>query len=186
MTSAPQRLSACLPDLVRGDRDALARLYDQTRSVVYSLALRILGDTADAEEVTMDVYLQAWRCAGQFDPARGSVMAWLVTLTRSRAIDRRRTRTARLRSQPPLPDGPELPSNDPGPEEIAAEEKRRGVVRDAVATLPAAQRQAIELAYFCGMTQAEVAAYLDQPLGTIKTRIRVGMLRLRVQLAGIG
>ena len=175
----------CLPGLVRGDRDALARLYDETRSVVYGLALRILNDTADAEEVTLDVYLQAWRSAGQFDAERGSVMSWLVTLTRSRAIDRLRSRASRRRVQAPLPDGLEFPATDPGPEEVAAFAERRRVVRNALATLPPAQRRALELAYFAGMTQTEVAAHLDQPLGTIKTRVRAGMARLRAQLAGL-
>jgi len=166
-----------------GDRAALARLYDETSGLVHGLALRILGNAADAEDVVIEVFMQVWRAAGDFDPARGSVTAWLTVLTRSRAIDCLRSST-RLRGEP-LEKSPEprAPGLDPEEQAIAAD--RRLGVRAALAALSPPQREAIELAYFRGMSQSELAAHLGQPLGTIKTRMRSGMLRLRDLLAGL-
>jgi len=161
-----------------GDRDAFAALYDATCSLVYSLVMRILGNQADAEEVTLDVYWQAWRDARRFDSARGGAGSWLVTIARSRALDRHRSHESRQKREC----GPveaEHASADPSPEALSAMSQDRRVVFEALASLSPEQRQVIELAYFEGMSQAEVADYLGIPLGTVKTRVRSGMIRLR-------
>ena len=161
-----------------GDRDALGALYDATSPLVYSLALRIVANPADAEEVTLDVYLQVWRDARRFDAARGGVMAWLVTLGRSRALDRYRSHERRQKREAP-PDEREHPSADPDPEVLLAMSRDRRAVAEALATLPPEQRKLIELAYFQGMSQSEMAEFLSLPLGTVKTRVRQGLIRLR-------
>jgi RNA polymerase sigma-70 factor (ECF subfamily) len=154
-------------------------LYDGTHPLVYGLALRILGDVADAEEVALDVYTQVWRTAGNFDPRRGSVSAWLVTLARSRAIDRLRSAAARRQREESRPELPEAPAAARSPEEASLLGQRRVRVRAALARLLPEQREAIELAFFSGLTHSELAARLGQPLGTVKTRIRLGMMKLR-------
>jgi RNA polymerase sigma-70 factor, ECF subfamily len=164
-----------------GDHDAFAAFYDATCSLVYSLALRILGNTADAEEVTMDVYVQVWRDPGRFDGERGNVGAWLLTMARSRALDRYRSSGARHRREEAVGVKEE---SDGGfsPEELAAMNQDRRRVASALATLSAEQRVAIELAYFKGLSQSELAEHLGVPLGTVKTRVRLGMMKLREQL----
>jgi RNA polymerase sigma-70 factor (ECF subfamily) len=162
-----------------GDQGAFASLYDASRNLVYSTALRILGEPADAEEVTLDVYMQVWRNAKDYSPQRGSVAAWLVLQARSRAIDRARSRSTRTRREEPFDQGAQFRSADPGPEsETEALQRRRRVVV-ALDTLPPEQRQVIELAFFSGLTHTELAAHLDQPLGTVKTRVRQGMIKIR-------
>lgn len=164
--------------VARGDQAALSRLYDATSGLVYGLVLRILRDDGAAEEVTLDVYQQVWRRATTYDAERGRPSTWLLTIARSRAIDRLRA-TARERGRGTLELDPDLvdPAADPG---AATEgEERRRQVLDALATLPPEQRQAIDLAFFSGLTHVEVAERLAEPLGTIKTRIRTGMIRLR-------
>lgn len=160
----------------------MADFYDQTSAGVYGLAMRILGDPSLAQEVVLDVYAQVWQRAADFDAARGTVSAWLITLTRSRAID---TRRARRRSPitESLDDAGELSADTPTPEASSAAAERHRFVRRAVANLNADARQAIELAYFGGLTHTEIAARLDQPLGTVKTRIRTAMMQLRTLLA---
>ncbi len=161
-----------------GDRDAFARLYDATSGLVYSLVLRILGNPADAEEVTLDVYVQAWRHAGRFDSTRGGVTAWLATIGRSRALDRYRSHGARqTREAGPVQE--ESISEAPSPERLMSMSEDRRMVADALKVLPAEQRQVIELAYFQGLSQSEMAERLDLPLGTVKTRVRLGMMYLR-------
>jgi RNA polymerase sigma-70 factor, ECF subfamily len=144
-----------------------------------------MGNEADAEEVTMDVYTQVWKAASGYDTSRGSVTAWLITLARSRAIDRVRSRTSRARKESPLPETYDAPSTAISPEQETEELQRRRFVLGALATLPADQRQVVELAFYSGLTHSELAEHLGQPLGTIKTRIRAGMTRLREQFAGI-
>jgi RNA polymerase sigma-70 factor (ECF subfamily) len=165
----------------KGDQQGLARLYDETSSLVYGSALRILGNSADAEEVTSDVYTQVWRNAGSFSVERGSVNAWLMMLTRSRAIDRLRSRS-RTRTEEPLEDVAEMVAGSDSPEQASMARQRSERVRAALSTISPEQRQAIELAYFSGLTQSELAAHLGQPLGTVKTRIRLGMMKLKEQL----
>lgn len=162
-----------------GNESGLSALYDQTNQIVYSVVLRFLGDRRDAEEVTLDVYTQVWRLASTFDPLRGSVVAWLVTLARSRALDRFRSKGARARKSEQGEKLPDLPATTPSPEEEIHLTQQRRLVRAAMDMLSPDQRQAIELAYFSGLSHSELADQLGYPLGTVKTRIRLGMMKLR-------
>jgi RNA polymerase sigma-70 factor, ECF subfamily len=173
-----------LKRMADGDADAVAELYDRHARRVYSLALRILGDARDAEDVVQDVFVQAWRQASQYTTTRGVVAAWLLTLARSRAIDRLRAR--RARADQGAGDLAEREVADPEPpidwQFLSAEQAR--LLRAALDRLPLLQRVAIELAYFEGLTHVEVAARLEEPLGTVKTRIRSGLTKLRETLVG--
>ncbi len=166
-----------------GEQDALARLYDESSRLVFSLALRILGNSADAEEVTLDVYTQVWREARNFDAERGNAVTWLTMLARSRAIDRLRSRLARTGREEPMPEYAEFEDAAPRPDEAGEADQQRRRVAKALAMLPPEQRQVIELAYYSGLSQTELAARLGQPLGTVKTRVRLGMMKLRELLA---
>ena len=162
----------------RHDEDALAALYDRYSGLVFTLALRIVGDRDLAEEVMQDAFLRCWHGLDQFDGERGTFASWLMGITRNRAIDvlRGRQHQARLRENQPLPDaGPFEPGTPDSAEDIVL----RQTVGEAIAELSGPHREAIELAYFSGYTQAEVANRLGQPLGTVKTRMRDGLLRLR-------
>ncbi len=162
-----------------GDQGALAVLYEQSSSLVYGLALRILGRPEDAEEVTLDVYSQVWKQASRFDRRRGNARSWLMVLTRSRAIDHLRS-SIRYQCESPLETVVgSLASNAKNPEEQAVSNQRSRRVREALTSLPQTQRDAIELAFFSGLSHSEVAKTLSRPLGTVKTRIRTGMSRLR-------
>lgn len=170
------------------DQEALSSLYDRFRGVVFSLALRIVRDRAEAEELLTDVFLQAWRQAAGFDRARGSVGAWLITLCRSRAIDRLRARGRRdaaldvlARAAVEGVDDPD-PSRAPGPEESADRALKSRRIGAALEALTPGQRRAIELAYFEGLSHSEIASTLSAPLGTVKTRIRQGLVILRQRL----
>jgi RNA polymerase sigma-70 factor (ECF subfamily) len=166
----------------RRDADALAALYDRYGARVNGLAARILRDTGEAEEVVQEVFLYVWRAASTFDGTRGSVLAWLLVATRSRAIDRLRARRPggreRLR---PLEEAPEAAS--PENVEVGAEGRQwEAICRAAIAELPEDQRRALELAYFEGLTQQEIAERTDSPLGTVKTRVRLGLMKLRERI----
>lgn len=170
--------------MAAGDEPALTALYDRYGAVLYALAYRILREPADAEEVIMETFAQAWREAGRYEPGRGSVPAWLTMMTRSRALDQVRSRdrrdrvvTAAARQEPDGPPAAGRWDADParGPEQL----ERQQQVREALAALVPAQREAIELAYYEGLSQSEIAERLREPLGTIKTRIRLGMIKLR-------
>jgi RNA polymerase sigma-70 factor (ECF subfamily) len=148
--------------------------------MVFGLALRILGESPSAEEILFEVYLQVWRTAGNFDPNRGKVTSWLVSMTRSRAIDALRARQARgSKVAQSLDEASDLQDRRSGPEGHSIQKSREQVIRKFLQELPADQRKAIELAYFSGLTHGEIAAHTGMPLGTIKTRIRSGMVRLR-------
>jgi RNA polymerase sigma-70 factor (ECF subfamily) len=190
-TSPSYAASLIAPELVaraaKGDAKAFEALYDQSSSLLFTLALRILGDREEAAELLQEVYLEVWRKAARYDPARGSPVAWLVTLARSRAIDRLRSRAARGHGRADTMDrasAAELPAGNPGPEEAAADRELRVAVARALADLPEGQQQAMELAFYEGLSHTEIAARLRQPLGTIKTRIRLGMSKLKGLLQG--
>ncbi len=172
------RLAELVSRTADGDEAALGALYDRTSALVHGLALRILGDRSAAEEVTVDVYLQVWRQADRWDPGRGGPMAWLLTIARTRAIDRRRGRP------PMLAVSSTTPAADDGPEQASMLAQRGRMVRAALARLSPEQRRAVELAYFGGLSHAQIAQALAEPLGTVKTRIRGAMMRLRALLAG--
>jgi RNA polymerase sigma-70 factor (ECF subfamily) len=186
MARNDSRWRGYLDAMQSGQTEALAQLYDETSSIVFGLALRILRNSQDAEEVVLDVYQQIWTSRRIYDAARGTVWAWLATLTRSRAIDRLRSGGSRRARELPLEIGWEPPSSDAIPEEESIFREERKLVRDALESLAPEQRQAIELSYFRGLTHVEVAERLGAPLGTIKTRIRGGMRRLREALAPEG
>lgn len=161
--------------------DALGRLYDASSPMLYRLICRIVGNAADAEEVLVDVFEQVWRTAHTFDPARGGVWRWLVLLTRSRALDRLRSTTGRrLREHPAVFELCEIKSVERLPEEAMVLSQQEHLLRQALATLPQEQQQALEMAYFSGFTHNEIANALGVPLGTIKSRIRTAMDRLRL------
>jgi RNA polymerase sigma-70 factor, ECF subfamily len=173
-----------LAGLVDGRLGALDRLYDRYRTMAYSIALRITSDPTLAEDVVQDAFLGAWRNAGRFELGRGSVRTWLLSIVHHRAIDAVRRR----RPTSELPEGEEGPSPaaltlpDVWPEVAAGLD--RETVRSALATLSDVQREAIELAYFAGLTQVEIAERTQTPLGTVKSRIRLGLLSMRRAIVG--
>ena len=182
--SGDDRLS--VSGLAAGDPAAFAALYDRHVRPVYSLALRMLGDEGDAEDLVQEVFAQAWRRSSSYEAGRGPVIAWLLTITRSRAIDRLRARRARpdyaSATDPEALDVLPALGARPDDQVLADEDARQ--VRAALERLPLLQRLALELAYFEGLTQSEIAERLEEPLGTVKTRIRAGLLKLRDALSG--
>ncbi len=165
------------------DREAFALLYDRYAPLVFKLALRIVGDRAEAEDILQEAFLQVWRTAASYDVRRGQPSTWLVTIARSRAIDRLRSREQwrQRHGMPGVQFGKPGGANDLRQE--MSEREGAAIVRSAVDSLPEEQRQAIELAYFDGLTQSEIARKLQKPVGTVKTRIRLGMMKLRDMLA---
>lgn len=159
-----------------GDQAALAALYDESGPLVFTTALRIVSLPADAEEVAADVYSCAWRTASTFDVRRGSVSAWLASMARSRALDRLRKRTVRTKHEAASSLCPQPIANG---ERTAAEAQTRKQLLGALDALPEEQRQALELAYFAGLSASEIAGRLGSPLGTVKTRVRMGLMKLR-------
>lgn len=180
--AADDRLMA---ELSAGAIKALEQLYDRYSVLVFSVALRILHDQVLAEDVTQEVFLRLWRRPQSYDPARGRFLSWLMSITRNRAIDERRRITRRLKVEDGSSDATEgLQSLDrlDDPELAASIGDERRTVRAAMATLPDPQRRVIELAYFAGLTQTEIAELTGTPLGTVKTRVRLAMNKLRVAL----
>jgi RNA polymerase sigma-70 factor, ECF subfamily len=174
-------LSPLFVRVANGDHQALAELYDATSKVVFSLALRVVQERDIAEDVVIEVYTQVWGQAKTYDPQRGTPLAWLLTLTRSRAIDILRSRQ-RNKKEEPIEHAQHVSADLPSPEDQSETAERQRVVRHALASLNEEQRQLIELAYFSDLSHSEIAVRLGQPLGTVKTRIRLGMIRLREQL----
>jgi RNA polymerase sigma-70 factor (ECF subfamily) len=184
MIESPQA-PELLPSVARGDLPAFEQLYDQYSPVVYSILLRILGSPEDAQEVLQEAFVKVWNDASMFDASRGSEIAWLISIARSRGIDRIRSR--RTRGQREQEAGREISiqsSNVVQPtasQSLILEEERRAV-RSALSELPEPQRIALELAYFGGLSQSQIAERLKEPLGTIKTRMQLGMKKLRDRL----
>ena len=175
--------AALLAAMARGDKSALARLYDSLGKPLYSLAYRVTNDASEAQDIVQDVFLQMWRTAGTYDTARGSVFGWAATLTRNRAIDRVRMRKRRAELlAASAPDLQPASAGDHDSSDLLWLREKSGAVRSALAQLASDQQTAIELAFFSGLTQQEIAAKLNEPLGTIKARIRRGLLKLRETL----
>jgi RNA polymerase sigma-70 factor (ECF subfamily) len=170
--------------MAAGDPDALGSLYDRWAGRVQSLAVSIVRSVADAEEVVEETFWQAWQQAARFDASRGSVAAWLLTIARSRALDLAK---AQRRRREDVSDeaGSTLVSDRPDPAQHAVASEERSLVASALAALPHAQREAVEMAYFGGLSQTEIAACTGQPLGTVKTRLRLAMHKLRERLAPV-
>lgn len=169
--------------IVDGDSGALSELYDRYSRLVFSLAIKTVGDQAVAEEITQDVFFRIWEKAATYHAEQAKVSTWLTSIARYRSIDMLRRRGVRPESNsiawPELPPG-SVPSTDGRrPEDFAAESLQAQRVRDAVEQLPVEQQQALEMAYFYGYSHSQIAETLDIPLGTIKTRIRLGMQKLR-------
>ena len=175
--------AALLRRMADGDRDALAELYDSLSRALYSTARHILNDSAEAQDVVHDVFLALWENAASFDSRRGAPFSWAVTLTRNRAIDRLRLRANRARLL-----GSSVPEDlgyaqDGSVSDHLELGDRASAVRSAVAGLPPDPQRALELAFFSGLTQMEIAEKLGEPIGTIKARIRRGLIKLRDVLA---
>ena len=173
-----------LERMARGDHEALAELYDRHSRLVYSLALRIIRDQGEAEDIVQEVFSQAWRQAGRYEARRGNVIAWLLNLTRSRAIDRLRGRQSRPEAASDSLLAIDIPDLTMPVDEQLSLEGRASRVRAAMKELSVLQRVAIELAFYEGLTHVEIAERLELPLGTVKTRIRQGLLKLKDRLAG--
>jgi len=177
MQCAPD--SALVEQMMAGDENALAALYDRYSGMLFAMLVRILKDTGAAEEVLQDLFLQLWHSASRYDTARGSLAAWLLVIGRNRAISRLRGRGRHEVQE----DGETFSmENFASPGNIEDEASRAQMVerlRSAMATLPGEQRQAVELAYFEGMTQTEIAAQTNTPLGTVKSRVRAAMQSLK-------
>ena len=173
---------ALIKRVADGDQYALSTLYDSTSRLVFGLVLRILNDRSTAEEVILDVYTQVWRQAALYDRSRGAPLAWIVTIARSRAIDRLRSGRLEQQSKEPLDAVGEIRATTVSPEESTFSSERQQLIRSALDALSPEQREVIELAYYSGLSHTEIAAKLGQPLGTVKTRTRLGMMKLRESL----
>lgn len=190
VATSPTRIEKAADDatllrrMAEGDEQALGAFYDRWIALVHSVVLRILRQRDDVEDTVEEVFWQAWRQAGRYEASRGAVQTWLLTIARSRALDRVRA-LKRLREEPLEGDSGEMVAQlategDASMDAEAAE--RRGIVIAALAELPAEQREALELGYFGGLSQSEIAERLGQPLGTIKTRMRLAMQKLKGRL----
>jgi len=175
-----ERDRQCAERMRAGDTGALEELYDRYGDLLYSLAVRIVGRPAEAEDVVQEAWLQIWNSAARYDASRGPVAAWLVTVARSRAIDRLRKLGSRSRAETAAGLDP------PAPAEDASAGASQRLIRDralaALASLPPQMRQVLELAYFGGLSQTEISSRLGVPLGTVKSWTRQGLLRLREQV----
>ena len=174
--SDPRETERLLAGLRQRDERALAELYDRYGQMVYGLALRISGDAGAAEEISLDAFWQLWQQVDRFDARQGSLLNWLLTIARSRAIDRLRARAARKRS---TADDPTDVTRVGQPDEAAELSQRSDLVRHAMERLSPDQRTALSLAYYEGLSHSQIAARLQEPLGTVKTRIRQAMGVLR-------
>lgn len=179
MVSETHDLAAALGE---GRERALTELYDRFGGAVYSLALRVTGDRGTAEEISLDTFMQVWQQAGRFNVEQGSLQSWLFTIARSRAIDRVRAAKAVKRTHA---DDSTADQHVERPDETVELAERRRLVREAITGLTPAQRAALELAYFEGLSHAQIAERLGEPLGTVKTRVRQAMIALRRTLGPV-
>jgi len=170
-------LAMLISKIAKGCESALKKLYDHTIAQVYGLAYKILSNNPDADEVALDVFKQIWNKAPDYEPERGTPSAWLITLTRSRAIDRIRSDTKRRTTNEPLIS--DSADNTPLPDETTEVREKRQLIEKALSELTPQQRQSIELAYFKGLSQSEISKQMNEPLGTVKSWMRTGMIKLR-------
>ena len=177
-----QDWAALIKRVAQGDQAALTTLYDSTSRLVFGLILRVVTDRSSAEEVLLDVYTQVWRQASTYDSKRGAPLAWLMTIARTRGIDRLRSSKREHQTRESLDAIGEITASASSPEADSVTAERRQLVRSALDTLSAEQREVIELAYYSGLSHSEIALKLGQPLGTVKTRTRLGMMKLRDML----
>ena len=180
---APSDDVTTISRIANGDEAALATLYDRWAQTVYSLVFQLLRDADAAEDVVEETFWQVWHRATSYDISRGTVRTWILTIGRSRALDRLRSRK---RNREDISDDLSLvrdPRSDPS--QMAEGAERRQLVYSALSELPDEQRRALELAYFRGLSQSEIAEFLGEPLGTVKTRMRLGMQKLRDKLIGL-
>ncbi|HQY30463.1 MAG TPA: sigma-70 family RNA polymerase sigma factor [Thermomicrobiales bacterium] len=194
-TPTEQRTTPPVPDdaelaqrIANGDAEALAMLYDRYSRVVYSFSMRILAEPGAAEELTQEVFIRIWRQGGQYQHSRGAFLTWVLSITHNMAIDEIRRRKRRPLLQDPGEDDLLLTSVVDLRADVEGQawlHALRQLVREALDDIPVSQRTAIELAYFSGLTQREIAERLGEPLGTIKTRMRLGLLKLRDRLGSL-
>jgi RNA polymerase sigma-70 factor, ECF subfamily len=176
---------ALIASIAEKNRDAFSRFYDLYAPMIYSLALRMLKASSEAEDLLQEIFLQVWRQAAAYSFERGSPEAWLINIARSRAIDKLRSIRRREKSFV-LTDDPAAAESPDNVETSAGESETRLIMNSALANLPEAQRRVLELAYFDGLSQTEIAVRLAEPLGTVKTRMRAGIQRLRGMLGTQG
>jgi len=183
----PNRWSLLVVQIAAGDSGALSEFYDEASRYVNAIALRILRDPEEAEEITLDVFQQVWRIAASYDPDRCAVPSWLGMMTRSRALDRWRTLQTRRRFlAPDQPEGVEFVAPDAGPDTLAVATEQQSQLRRAMADLPEEQRRLIAMAFWEGLSHSEVASRTGLPLGTVKTRIRLGLIKLKEAMEHAG
>lgn len=180
--SGPDRWSQLVLSIAGGDSRALSDFYDEASRYVHSIALRILRDSEEAEEITLDVFQQVWRLAASYDPTRCAVSAWVAMMARSRALDRWRSLQSRRRLSGEMPEHYEPVASDAGPESSVSAAQQGARIRQALAALPEEQRRMIQLSFWGGLSHSEVAEKTGLPLGTVKTRIRLGMIKLKEAL----
>lgn len=176
--------SALLARMSGGDEGALAALYDRWSDRIHSLAVHMVRDARDAEDIVEETFWQAWRGAARYDATRGNVGTWLLTICRSRALDRLRSRRRRPEHLS-IDDAPPTAAPEAAAIDAMVTSETGGIVRAALAELPVEQRQTLELAYFRGLSQSEIAEKTGQPLGTVKTRVRLAMVKLREKLGSL-
>jgi RNA polymerase sigma-70 factor, ECF subfamily len=177
---SPQPVSASylIQQIAKQDREAFGQLYDRCSPLVFSLVMRMMKVRSDAEDLLQEIFVQVWRQASNYSAERGSPEAWILNIARSRAIDKIRA-IRRMEKSFVLTDDPARAESSESVESSAAESENRVTMNSALANLPEVQRKVLELAYFEGLTQSEIAERLAEPLGTVKTRIRAGLQRLR-------
>jgi RNA polymerase sigma-70 factor (ECF subfamily) len=175
MVSVTSDAAELIGRMVQGDRSGLEGLYDRYAQLLFNLVVRIVRNRPDAEEVMQEVFLQAWRSAPHYDPSRGSPEAWLIMMARSRAIDSVRA----ARRAPHRPEAEPLPEIPVPVSDVAAAVEARALVTTALHELTSVQREVLELAFYEGLSQAEIATRTGAPLGTVKTRTRMALERLR-------